>query len=253
MGRTGAMDCRRHAIATPVGAARMLLAAAPAMALTFYMTPGSCSTGIHILLERLELPFAAHVLNLPAGQHREPAYLAINPKGSIPTLVLDDGRALCEFEAIALWLARRHPRAGLLPDDPVAEAQAIGLMADVVGHLHGQAFTRVFTPERYLPPALADAPAEFRLHEAWREAVVSQGREMALAAFARIAARLPEGIEHEGFAFGPRWGVADAALFYPEFWAEKTGLPLPARCAAHLQRMRAQPVVRQVLAEEGYR
>ena len=56
------------------------------MTLMFHMTPGACSTGIHILLEELELPFEATVLNLPAGDHRRPEYLALNPKGSIPAL-----------------------------------------------------------------------------------------------------------------------------------------------------------------------
>ena len=39
--------------------------------------PGSCSTGIHILLETLELPFQVSIVNLPAGDHRQPEYLAI--------------------------------------------------------------------------------------------------------------------------------------------------------------------------------
>ena len=63
------------------------------MTLKFYMVPGSCSTGIHILLEELELPFEVTVLNMPSGDHRRPAYLAINPKGTIPILVLNGGGA----------------------------------------------------------------------------------------------------------------------------------------------------------------
>ena len=35
----------------------------------FYMTPGSCSTGIHILLEELELVFEVYLVNLMAGDH----------------------------------------------------------------------------------------------------------------------------------------------------------------------------------------
>jgi glutathione S-transferase len=63
------------------------------MALKFYMTPGSCSTGIHILLETLELPFEARIVNIPAGEHLRPEYLKINPRGTIPTLVLNDARS----------------------------------------------------------------------------------------------------------------------------------------------------------------
>ena len=40
----------------------------------FYMTPGSCSTGIHILLEELELIFEVQIVNLLAGDQNTPAY-----------------------------------------------------------------------------------------------------------------------------------------------------------------------------------
>src|SRR5271166_5804742 len=78
-----------------------------------YMTPGSCSTGIHIILEELEEIFEAYVVNLPAGDHFKPDYVAINPKSTIPALVRKDGTALTEIQAIAYWLARNHPRARL--------------------------------------------------------------------------------------------------------------------------------------------
>lgn len=214
------------------------------MTLKFYMTPGSCSTGIHILLETLELPFEVYVLNLPAGDHRKPAYQALNPKATIPALVLDDGQVLTEFQAIAYWLARCWPRAGLLPDDALLAAQTVELMDYVVGTVHGQGYTRIFTTDSYLPPEL---PAEQQA--TWRAAIQARGREIVLQAFDLIAARLPEA----GYAVGPSFSIADAALFYVEFWADKTGLPLPTRCAAHYQQVRARPVVQQVLREEGYR
>lgn len=214
------------------------------MTLMFYTTPGSCSTGIHILLEELELPFEVTVLNLPAGDHRRPDYLALNPKGSIPALRLDDGRVLTEFQAIAYWLACRHPRARLLPSDPLQAALAIELMDHVVGTVHGQGYTRIFTTDSYLPPGLE--PAQ-RMH--WQQAIAERGREIVSLGFEIIDGRLPD----EGYAAGSDFSIADAALFYVEFWADKIGLALPARCAAHYQRVRARPVVQRVLREEGYR
>ena len=77
--------------------------------LKLYMTPGSCSTGIHIILEELDEIFEAYVVNLPAGDHFKADYVAINPKSTIPTLVRGDGTALTEVPAIAYWLARTHP------------------------------------------------------------------------------------------------------------------------------------------------
>lgn len=210
--------------------------------LTFFMTPGSCSTGIHILLEALELPFQVTVLNLPVGDHRQPAYLALNPKGSIPALQLDDGRVLTEFGAIAHWLARRVPRAQLLPDDAAAAAELIGRLDYAVGTLHGQGWTRVFTPDSYLPPGLDEAESR-----RWTEAIQARGREIVQTGFAVLEASLA------GESLDRRLNLADAALFYVFFWAEHTGLPLPPHCAAHLAWMRRMPVVQQVLAEEGYR
>ena len=68
-------------------------------------------------------------------------------------------------------------------------------------------------------------------------------------AFAIIGSRLPEA----GYACGAGFSVADAALFYVEFWADKTGIELPPRCAAHYQRVRKRSAVARVLGEEGYR
>ncbi len=220
------------------------LAKAMHMTLHFYMTPGSCSTGIHILLEQLELPFQVTVLNLPAGDHRQPAYLAVNPKGTIPTLVMSDGRALTSFQSIAHWLARAYPKAKLLPDEPVAAAQCVALMDHVVSTVHGQGYTRIFTTEAYVPVGLPESEKP-----QWHAATQARGRELVQQGFAVIEAGLPD----EGWAFGEAFSIADAALFYVSFWADKIGLDLPPKCAAIYQRAMARPVVRQVLAEEGYR
>ena len=87
--------------------------------------------------------------NLPAGDHYKPEYLAINPESTIPTLVHDDGSGLTEFQAIAWWLARRYPKAKLLPDDADGEARVIETMSYVVGTIHGQGYTRIFTIDSY--------------------------------------------------------------------------------------------------------
>lgn len=202
----------------------------------FYLTPGSCTTGIHILLEELELVFEAHIVNLLAGDQNSPAYLAINPKATIPTLVRDDGTALTEFQAIAFWLARSYPKAKLLPGDPDGDARAMELMDYVVGTLHGQGYARIFTTEKFSPN-----PADF-------ETIKTQGLDIVNRGFIILNNMLPA----EGYALGG-FGIADAALFYTEFWADKTGIPLPENCLKHYRLMLTRPVVRRVLMEEGYR
>jgi glutathione S-transferase len=221
-----------------------VLQTARVMTLKFHMTPGSCTTGIHILLEELELPFEETIVNLQAGDHRQPAYLAINPKGTIPTLVLDDVAALTSFPSIAFWLARRYPRKRLLSDDPFLAARTLELLDHAVNTVHGQGFTRIFTTEVYVPEGLnASDKAE------WTAAITARGRAIVREAFDVIEIRLPE----DGYAMGADFTIADAALFYVFFWASKTDINMPPRCKALFERIRARPVVNQVLREEGYR
>jgi len=202
----------------------------------FYMTPGSCSTGIHILLEELECVFEVYIVNLMAGDQYKPDYLAINPKSTIPTLVRDDGTSLTEFQAIAWWLARTHPRAKLLPEGPEGESRAIEIMDFAVGTLHVQGFARIFTTDKFTP------------NEADHAAVKARGEEIVAKGFAVVDGLL----EGKEYALGT-FSIADAALFYVEFWADKLKMDLPPNCRAHYQRMLARPVVKRVLLEEGYR
>lgn len=202
----------------------------------FHMTPGSCSTGIHILLEELELPFEVYLVNLMAGDQFKPEYLAVNPKATIPTLVRDDGSSITEFQAIAWWLARRYPKAKLLPDDTDGETCVIETMDYVVGTIHGQGYTRIFTTSNY------------SANEADHAAIQSRGHEIVEKGFAVMN----EVLAGKDYVVG-NFSIADAALFYVEFWADKIKLELPPNCQVHYQRMLQRPVVRRVLMEEGYR
>ncbi|PKO89766.1 MAG: glutathione S-transferase [Betaproteobacteria bacterium HGW-Betaproteobacteria-12] len=205
------------------------------MTMKFYMTPGSCSTGIHILLEECGLVFEAWLVNLLAGDQYKKDYLAINPKGSVPALVLHDGTALTEFSAIAWWLARRYPKRKLLPESLADEVQVLSVLNYAVHTLHTQGFARIFTTERFAPSSCD------------HESVKAQGRQIVDQGFAIVDRQLAGRdfvVDH--------FTIADAALFYVEFWAERIGIPLPDNCAAHYRRLLTRPAVRQVLAEEGY-
>ncbi len=201
----------------------------------FYMTPGSCSTGIHILLEELDKAFEAYIVNLPAGDHFKPDYVAINPKSTIPTLVRDDGSSLTEVQAIAYWLGRAHPRAKLLPEDIESETRIVETLAFVVGTIHGQGFARIF------------ATPTFTRNEADHEAVRAFGRELVEKCFGILNDQLGA----KDYVAG-QFSIADPILFYVEFWADKTKISLPANLQAHYKRMLARPAVQRVLREEGY-
>ncbi|MBK6974013.1 MAG: glutathione S-transferase family protein [Sterolibacteriaceae bacterium] len=82
--------------------------------LTFYHSPNTRSTAALILLEELGAPFELKVLDMKAGEQRQPAYLAINPMGKVPALV-HDGALITEQPAVFIYLADQFPDAGLAP------------------------------------------------------------------------------------------------------------------------------------------
>lgn len=87
--------------------------------ITLYYSPQTRATGARILLEELGAPYDLHVLNMKAGEQRQPAYLSVNPLGKVPAI--RRGEALVtEQVAIFIYLADLFPRAGLTPaiDDP---------------------------------------------------------------------------------------------------------------------------------------
>lgn len=81
---------------------------------TLYHSPNTRSSGALILLEELGAPYELRVLNMKAGEQRQPEYLAVNPMGKVPAL--KHGNALVtEQVAIFLYLADLFPEAGLAP------------------------------------------------------------------------------------------------------------------------------------------
>jgi glutathione S-transferase len=86
----------------------------------FFHAPNTRSTGVAILLEELGAPHQTHVLNMTAGEQRQPAYLAINPMGKVPAIRHGDA-LVTEQAAIFIYLADLFPAAGLAPaiNDPL--------------------------------------------------------------------------------------------------------------------------------------
>ncbi len=200
----------------------------------FYL-PGACSMGIHIVLEEIGKPFEAVKLNLrevPADRTRLDT---INPKGKVPTLVRDDNQVVTEFPVIAAYLAETNPEAHLQPADKEAALRAAEAMDFCVSTIHMQGFSRMFRPANFTP------------NEADHEAVKARGKELMEKGFTVLAKAL--GTQDW---IGGTYSVADAAMFYVEYWAaRRMGMTLPAPLAAHLDRMLARPAVQRMLATEG--
>ena len=107
-------------------------------------------------------------------------------------------------------------------------------MEYIVGTIHAQGFARLFRTGRFAPS------------ESDHEAVKAAGREAAEKGFALIDKEL-EGKQYLAGEFS----IADAALFYVEFWSKRAGVQLPKNCAAHFDRMMSRPAVQRALQQEG--
>jgi len=200
-----------------------------------YYAPGACSLGIHVLLEEIGKPYELQKLDLQKQEQYAPDFTRVNPKSKVPTLQRDDGSVLTEFPAIATWLARTNPGKALLPSDAEGEARALEAMDYVVSTLHMQGFSRMFRPMNYAPS------------ESDHDKVKARGREI----MEKGLELMSKALEGKDYVAG-KFSVADAALFYVEFWASgRMKMTLPKNCAAHYERMKNRPAVKRALEQEG--
>ncbi|CAN5377610.1 glutathione S-transferase family protein [soil metagenome] len=104
--------------------------------LTLFFAPQSSSMAPHIALHEIGAPFATRPLSLVDEDNRAPAFLAINPEGKVPTLLVD-GRAITEVAGILFYLARSFAEAGLIAaSGSEEEAQTIACMSFLAASAH---------------------------------------------------------------------------------------------------------------------
>ncbi len=183
------------------------------MSITVYgdSISGNCLK-VKWVLEKLDLPYRWVEVNILAGESRTADFLARNPAGQVPMVVLEDGRALSQSNAIILYLGEG---SGLIPDDPYDRARMLEWL-----------FWEQYSHEPYIAVARFQLAYQGRKVEDLEPRLVERGR----AALARMALALSEG----GFLAGPRLTLADVALVAYTRVAGEGGFDLadyPAVCA----------------------
>ena len=203
---------------------------------SLYYSPGTASFVVHWLLRDLGLPHELIPVDLAAGEHKQAAYLKINPNGVVPTLLID-GEPMSEAAALVLHLADRHPEAGLAP--------AVG------SRERGAYYQWLLFLANTLQPAFRFwFYAQEAAGEAHTEAAKAKAREKIEAAWQRIddqlAAKGP-------FLLGERLSAADFHLTMLMRWSRN--MPKPATEWPHLAAlatsMKARPSFAEVYAREG--
>lgn len=196
--------------------------------------PGTCSRVVLVALEELGVPYETRMVNMLAGEQLGPKYLALNPKGKVPTLVMD-GRPMTENPAIHTYLARRYPDAGLLPaGDPELEIDALTTMSWFAAGVHPLVSRHRF------PQLVCESP----------EGLASI-RELTRAQLERCFSILEERLADRDWLLGD-WSIVDPYMLWLWFRATGSGMdgtPFP-RCHEHAQRTEARPSVGRVLDRE---
>ncbi len=200
--------------------------------LKLYYSAGACALASHIALEESGADYVIEHVDLKQGQQRTPAYLAINPAGSTPALVTDEG-ILTENAVIMAYVARTHPQAELAEDpSSFAWSKMQSLNGWLGASLHPAIGRLLFSR----PPLEGEAKAA--------------QTEFALGKFDLVEHHLLKG----PWAMGDRYTVADGYLSVFTRWARQAGLldgnRFP-RLNDHLDRVQARPAVQRVLAAEG--
>ena len=205
-----------------------------------YYSPGACSLAPHIALEETGLAFEPVRVNFGEGEQRQPAYLAINPKGRVPALA-DADFIVTENPAVLRYIGRKAPAAGLWPDDPRDEARCLEWLAfcSSAGHV---SYAHIRRAERYATGEAAKAD------------VVETGRHATRDVWERVEAKLAG--RAGAWAAGDGYSVADPYLF--TFWTWGRGPVLNYDMARdfpawseHARRMGERPAVARALAREG--
>lgn len=196
-----------------------------ASGLTLYHSPNTRSVGVRILLDELGADYRLHALNMSKGEHREPAYLAINPMGKVPAIA-HDGTVVTEQGAIYLYLADAFPAAGLAP--PIGDP------------LRGPYLRWLFFYGSAFEPAVVDRALQ---RDAGRAAMSPYGDFDTM--LGTLAAQLGRG----PYLLGDRFSAADVLWGTALGWTTQFKLvPEQADIAAYIDRIAGRPSAARVRA-----
>lgn len=203
---------------------------------TLYYAPGAASLVVHWLLIEIGARHELRKLDLAAREHKRPEYLAINPAGRVPTLLIH-GEPMTEAAAMVMHLADAHPNFGLAPTPGTVERARYYQWIVFLANTLQPAFRDWYYPEEAAGPEHADA-------------VRTRAAETIDAAWDQVEAHLAK---RGPYLLGPSVSAADFLLTMLMRWSRN--LPRQAtewpQLGALAQRMKARPGFRLLYEREG--
>ena len=196
-----------------------------------YYSPGACSLSPHIALREAGLPFELVLASTKTKKLADGSdFLAINPKGQVPLLELDNGVRLTEGPAIVQYIADQAPASGLAPAAGTIERyRLMEWLNFITSELH-KGFSPLFSP---------DTPDDYK--------PIVRNRLLARLTY------VDEQLASRNFLLGEQFSVADIYLFVVSGWGQYVGVDISGlhKLMAFRERVANRPAVIAALKAEG--
>ena len=196
-----------------------------------YYSPGACSLSPHIALREAGLACELVLKDLQTQTLADGSdYRAINPKGYVPALALDDGQVLTEGPAIVQYIADRVPEKKLAPPAGTMESVRLQEWLNYISSEIHKTFSPLFNKQA---------------SEDWKKA--------ARALLDRRIDYVAKALEGRNYLMGDAFTVADGYLFTTLNWSHWVNVDLSRWpvLGEYLKRVSARPAVQEALRAEG--
>ena len=196
-----------------------------------YYSPGACSLSPHIVANEAGLAIDLEKVNL--AQHKTESgqdYMAVNPKGYVPALRLDDGSVLTEGPAIVQYLADQKPASGLAPAAGTIDRYRLQEWLNFIGTELHKSFSPLFN-----------------------KASSDDVKNTAKTSINKRLGYLNDQLASRQYLMGGNFTVADAYAFTIVNWTNFVGIDLKPypNVGAYMGRVAARPKVQETLKAEG--
>ncbi len=196
-----------------------------------YYSPGACSLSPHIALREAGLPFELALASTKTHKLADGSdFYAVNPKGYVPLLELDDGQRLSEGPVIVQYIADQVPASGLAPAaGTMARYRLMEWLNFITTELH-KGFSPLFNP-----------------------AMPEEAKTLARAKLADRLAWVDTQLEGKLHLMGETFTVADGYLFTVAGWGRHVGVDIGGlkHLSAFMARVAARPAVQAAMKAEG--
>jgi glutathione S-transferase len=197
-----------------------------------YFSPAYCSLAVHIALREAQLPFTLAQVDTVAARVADGSdFRAVNPRGYVPVLELEDGSRHTEVAALLQHVGDAAPASGLMPAFGSRERfEVLQWLTFISSELH-----KSFSP--------------WLFHKETADSTRKAVKDKITQRLGDLEQRLAD----RDWLAGDRFSVADAYAFTIVRWAPMIAMSLKAfpRVEAYLARVEQRPAVRAALVAEG--